>query len=155
MLYLVSDPDGNITESVRAAVIIGYWRQFVAAFEVSEKFRFLVIGVYNTGFGYLSFLVLVLLLADHLHYLIILLISHFLAVSNAFIGHRWLVFRSTGPLFKEFARFNASYLGLLAFNMLALPLALPLAVEVAHAASASRAAPTRRAVSPGSWGCAA
>ncbi len=57
-----------------------------------------------------------------------MVLAPFLSVVNAFVGHRWLVFRSRGPLIAEFLRFNLIYLGLLAFGALA----LPFLVEIVH-----------------------
>lgn len=87
----------------------------------SEKFRFLVVGAYNTAVGYLIFIGLYLLLAEALHYILIALLSHILAVTNAFIGHKYLVFRARGELLADFLRFNMTYLGTLLFGLAALP----------------------------------
>jgi len=90
-------------------------------FHSSERIRFLIIGGYNTLFGYFSFAALYFLLWPTIHYLVIMVVSHLLSVVNAFVGHRWLVFRSRGPLLLEFLRFNLSFLGLLGFGMVAMP----------------------------------
>lgn len=79
--------------------VLKHWRRH-------ERFRFLVIGGWNTLFGYLCFLVLYALLHVHLHYLLIGTIAHFIAATNAFACHRLLVFRSHGALLAEFVRFN-------------------------------------------------
>lgn len=72
----------------------------------SEKARFLIVGAYNTAFGYAAFVVLYLWLHDHLHYLLIATISHAAAVANSFFTQRRLVFRDTGPMLPAFLRFN-------------------------------------------------
>lgn len=87
----------------------------------SEKFRFLVVGAYNTVAGYLIFIALYLLLGSRLHYIIIAMLAHFLAVINAFIGHKFLVFRARGKLLTDFLRFNMTYAGTLLFGLAALP----------------------------------
>jgi putative flippase GtrA len=76
----------------------------------SEKFRFLVVGAFNTIFGYLVFLAFYYALGSKLHYLIISTISHALSVIVAFTGHRSLVFRSSKPWRSEFIRYNISLL---------------------------------------------
>lgn len=88
----------------------------------SRKLRFLVIGGWNTLFGYLSFYVLYLLTADRLHYLIIAILAHFVAVTQSYIMQRRLVFRSDAPVAGEFLRFNASHVGTLLFGLLAMAL---------------------------------
>lgn len=76
----------------------------------SGKFRFLAIGAFNTGFGYLAFSALYLLLNRHLHYLLIGALAHAVSVVVAFTGQRRLVFRSHAPWLPEFVRFNLSLL---------------------------------------------
>jgi putative flippase GtrA len=86
----------------------------------SRKLRFLIVGGWNTVFGYLCFYVLYLLAADYLHYLIIAIIAHFLAVTQSYVMQRRLVFRSGAPVANEFLRFNASHVGTLLFGLLAM-----------------------------------
>jgi putative flippase GtrA len=88
----------------------------------SRKLRFLVVGGWNTLFGYLSFYVLYVLAADHLHYLVIAVIAHFVAVTQSYVMQRRLVFRSDAPVAGEFLRFNASLVGTLLFGLLAMAL---------------------------------
>lgn len=87
----------------------------------NEKFRYLLIGAYNTAFGYGVFAALWNLWNQSLHYIVILCISHVLSVTNAYFGYRIFVFRSKKDGWREFARFNTVYLGALAFNLMALP----------------------------------
>jgi putative flippase GtrA len=86
----------------------------------SLKLRFLVIGGWNTFFGYLCFSVLYLLAADYLHYLIIAIIAHIVNVIQAYVMQRRVVFRSDARIVSEFLRFNASLIGTLLFNLLAM-----------------------------------
>ncbi len=88
----------------------------------SRKLRFLVVGGWNTLFGYVSFYVLYLLAADRLHYLIIAVIAHFVAVTQSYVMQRRLVFRSAAPVPREFMRFNASLIGTLLFGLLTMAL---------------------------------
>lgn len=82
-----------------------------------EKLRFLVVGAINTLVGYLIFACLYLLIGTWLHYLLVALVSHFLAVSLAYSLHRTIVFRSTGPIWPEFLRYNLSLLTVLGAGM--------------------------------------
>lgn len=86
----------------------------------SRKLRFLVVGGWNTLFGYLSFYALYLLTADRLHYLIVAVLAHFVAVTQSYVMQRRLVFRSAAPVPGEFLRFNASHIGTLLFGLLAM-----------------------------------
>ena len=71
-----------------------------------EQLLYLVVGGWNTLFGYAIWAVLQYLLGDHLHYLVIVLISWPIAVLNAYLGYRYVVFRSRGPIRRELPRFS-------------------------------------------------
>lgn len=86
-------------------------------FAKNEKLRFLIVGAYNTAFGYATFVVLYFLLRDHWHYLAIALLSHVIAVTNAFIMHRKIVFRAQDALWSSFLRFNLSTVAAMLFSM--------------------------------------
>jgi putative flippase GtrA len=81
---------------------------------------FVLIGVYNTGFGYAAFTALHLTM-PHLNYMFVLIISRELSVVSAFIAYRLLVFKVKGGLVHDFARFWLVYSGALIVNMVALP----------------------------------
>lgn len=86
----------------------------------SEKLRFVAVGGFNTCFGYLAFLALYLLLAQHIHYLLIGVLAHAISVFVAFTGQRYLVFRSQAPWLPEFLRFNLSLLTVFSCSLLGL-----------------------------------
>lgn len=88
---------------------------------LNEKFRYLLIGTYNTFVGYGAFAALWMLWGQSLHYIFILILSHIIAVTNAFFGYRIFVFRKKGGGWGDFVRFNMVYLGTFVFNVLALP----------------------------------
>ncbi|MFT5703634.1 MAG: putative flippase GtrA [Rickettsiales bacterium] len=82
----------------------------------NEKIRFLVIGGYNTAFSYGVFCLLELLFGLKIHYLTILVVTHFISVSNSFFTLRFLVFHSKGKLLHEYLKVNLVYLGYLICN---------------------------------------
>jgi putative flippase GtrA len=86
-------------------------------FQQDERFRYLLVGIWNTAFAYLLFFVLYFLLHRFVHYLVIAVITYELSVANAFVCHRWLVFKSRGPLLAEFLRYNLTYLGALTWGL--------------------------------------
>jgi len=59
-----------------------------------------------------------------LNYLVILLLSWPIAVLNAYLGYRYIVFRSEGSVIKELPRFSLVYAGTLVANLALLPIAL-------------------------------
>lgn len=83
----------------------------------NERVRFLVVGAYNTLFGYAAFAVLYTWLHETMHYLAIAVIGQVIAVINAFFAHRILVFRARGNLLADFVRFNITTLGSTAIGL--------------------------------------
>lgn len=83
----------------------------------NEKLRFLIVGAYNTAFGYAAFVGLYFLLHDYWHYLAISLLSYVIAITNSFILQRKIVFRAQDALLPSFLRFNLSTAAALLFSM--------------------------------------
>ena len=82
-----------------------------------RKMRFLVVGAWNTVFAYIAYGIVYVLLHNRLHYLIISVLAHMLAVTNAFVCQRKLVFRSSAPWWPAFLRFNLVQLLMLAGSL--------------------------------------
>ena len=93
-------------------------------FRRREQLLYLVIGGWNTVFGYAVWAVLQYLLGDHLHYLVVVLLAWPIAVLNAYLGYRYVVFRSREPVVREFLRFSLVYVATLVVNLALLPVAL-------------------------------
>jgi len=92
--------------------------------------RFAMVGVVNSAFSFGVFAGLQLTLGKHVHYLVVLAISHVVSVLEAYVLQRWLVFRVRGRWWRDLARFWSVYLVALVVNAAA----LPFLVEVAHMA---------------------
>jgi putative flippase GtrA len=95
---------------------------------LNEKVRYILIGAFNTFFGYSFFAGLWILGGHSLHYIVVLTISHIISVTNAFFCYRIWVFRKKDGIGGDFVRFNMVYLGAFTFNILV----LPVLVEVIH-----------------------
>jgi putative flippase GtrA len=93
-------------------------------FRRREQLLYLVVGAWNTVFGYAVWAGMQYLLGDYLNYLVILLLSWPIAVLNAYIGYRYIVFRSRGSVLKELPRFSLVYVSALLVNLALLPVAL-------------------------------
>jgi putative flippase GtrA len=89
-----------------------------------EQLLYLVVGAWNTVFGYSVWALMQYVLGDTLNYLIIVLLSWPIAVLNAYIGYRYIVFRSRGPILRELPRFSLVYVATLLANLALLPIAL-------------------------------
>ena len=105
-------------------------------FRRREQVLYLVVGGWNTFFGYAVWAVMQFLLGGFLHYLVVVVLSWPIAVLNAYLGYRYIVFRSHGSVLRELPRFSAVYFLTLLVNLALLPLALqvlPLNIYVVQA----------------------
>src|SRR5664280_1892777 len=93
-------------------------------FRRREQLLYLVVGGWNTVFGYAVWALLQYLLGDHLHYLVVVVLSWPIAVLNAYLGYRYVVFRSRASVFRELPRFSLVYILTLLVNLAVLPIAL-------------------------------
>jgi putative flippase GtrA len=87
-----------------------------------EQILYLVVGAWNTLFGYAVWALFYRLLHPHLHYLIIQIISWPIPVAVAYFLFRRLVFRSKGSVWRELPRFSLVYAGALALALVVLPI---------------------------------
>lgn len=105
-------------------------------FRRREQLLYLAVGGWNTVFGYAVWAFLQFLLGDHLHYLVVVVLSWPIAVLNAYLGYRYVVFRSRASVFRELPRFSLVYFLTLLVNLALLPIALrvlPLNIYVVQA----------------------
>jgi putative flippase GtrA len=93
-------------------------------FRRREQVLYLVVGGWNTLFGYCVWALMQYLLGDYLPYLVVVLLAWPIAVLNAYICYRYIVFRSRGPVLTELPRFSLVYLVTLVANLALLPVAL-------------------------------
>jgi len=88
----------------------------------SEGLRFVVVGGINTVFGFGVFAGLQLSFGERVHYLAILVVAQVIAVLEAYVLQRWLVFRAHGRWWRDLVRFSSVYMVSLGVNLVALPL---------------------------------
>ena len=93
-------------------------------FRRREQLLYLVVGGWNTLFGYGVWALMQYLLGGYLHYLVVVLLAWPINVLNAYLGYRYIVFRSRGPVLRELPRFSLVYLVALVANLALLPVAL-------------------------------
>lgn len=99
-----------------------------------KKIRFVLVGVWNTIFGYLVFVVCDYLFENLfsprcIAYMSAAVLSNILAIINAYIFHKLITFQSLvrgKAIIIEFARFFSTYL----FSMILGLILLPVSVEV-------------------------
>ncbi len=86
-----------------------------------EKIRFLAAGAWNTLFGYFSFVILYYLFRSAAHYMILLVISNILSITNAYLSYKYFVFKTKGNFMKEYSRFYVVYGAAFIANLVLLP----------------------------------
>lgn len=101
-----------------------------------EQVLYLVVGGWNTLFGYGVFVILYQLVGGHVGYAVVIVASYVLAVFNAYLGYRYVAFRSHGRVLHEFPRFSAVYLLTMVVNLAFFPLALHVLPISAYAVQA-------------------
>jgi putative flippase GtrA len=87
-----------------------------------QGLRFLIVGAFNTAFGFVLFALMLHLAGDRVHYLVVLVVAMIIAVLVAFAAYRIFVFKVRGDVLRDLGRFSLVYVGALAFNVIALPL---------------------------------
>jgi len=90
----------------------------------SKPLRFLVTGGWNTAFSYISLALLYYLLSDKIHYIIILAFSGVINISNAYICHKFFVFKTKGNYLKEYLRYYVVYSVPLAMGFIFFPVSI-------------------------------
>lgn len=102
--------------------------------------RYLLVGIWNTLFGYATYAGLTLLLAPYVAqgYMLAALLSSGLNISVAFLGYKWFVFKTKGNYLREWGRCLAVYGSSIIIGIGALPI---LVWVIRHATRFDRQAP--------------
>ena len=86
--------------------------------------RYLVVGVWNTAFGYATFVFFTAILDRFVpqSYMLASVISSFINISVSFLGYKWFVFKTKGNYLREWMRCVGVYGGNTLFGLAVLPL---------------------------------
>ncbi len=86
--------------------------------------RYLVIGVWNTAFGYATFALFTHLLENVVpqSYMAASVLSSLINITVSFLGYKWFVFKTKGNYLREWARCVAVYGSNILFGLAILPL---------------------------------
>jgi putative flippase GtrA len=101
------------------------------------KIIYLVVGGWNTLFGYCSFALLYYLFSGKIHATYILTLSYVLSISNAYAGYKIFVFRTKGNILREYFRFYFIYGGAFVVNLLLLPVLMNVLLLSAYVSQAA------------------
>ena len=114
-----------------------------------QAIRYLLVGSFNTVFGYSLFVGFNYLFRGFGVYgsELASLLSNIIAITVAFLGYKWFVFRTRGYYLREWLRCLSVYGGSMLFTLAALPpLTLLLRHRLGHAQLASNIAAAMLAV---------
>lgn len=102
--------------------------------------RYLIVGLWNTAFGYSTFALLTAVLDRYIpaSYLVASLLSSVLNITVSFLGYKWFVFKTKGNYLKEWTRCLIVYSGSILLGLALLP---PSVFVVAYLTESPRAAP--------------
>jgi len=94
-----------------------------AHFPPGQFGRYLLVGMWNTLFGYASFAALTALLTPVIphSYMAASPLSSILNITVAFLGYKWFVFKTKGNYLREWARCVVVYSGSIALGLALLP----------------------------------
>ncbi|HJX83443.1 MAG TPA: GtrA family protein [Candidatus Angelobacter sp.] len=102
--------------------------------------RYLLVGAWNTLFGYGTFVGFTALLDPHMKfgYLVASAASSSLSITQAFLLYKWFVFKTKGNYLREWLRCVAVYGSNILLNLILLP---PLVLAIKHTTRYDRQAP--------------
>ncbi len=86
---------------------------------------YLGVGLWNTAFGYATFALFAFLLArpfPSYGYMVAGILSSVMSMTVAFLGYKWVVFKTKGSYLREWLKFIAVYASSTAIGLLLLPL---------------------------------
>src|SRR5208282_4881184 len=100
------------------------WRTEITGHIPPGQFgRYLLVGMWNTLFGYGTFALFTAVLNPIVPYSYIWasLLSGLLNITVAYFGYKWFVFKTKGNYLREWMRCVAVYSGAIVFSLIALP----------------------------------
>jgi len=99
------------------------WREFTRHIPPGQFGRYLLVGIWNTLFGYGTFALFTAILnpiVPH-SYMWASVLSSLLNITVAYLGYKWFVFKTKGNYLREWARCVAVYSSGIIFGLIALP----------------------------------
>lgn len=85
-------------------LVVNYFRK-----RHQEKLMYLIVGSWNTLFGYGLFAGLYGLLRNTFDYTVVLMISYIISIANNYLAYKFIVFKTRGNYFSEGLRFGLVY----------------------------------------------
>lgn len=75
-----------------------------------KKVKYVLVGIWNTIFAYLAFAgIYAIALKFRVHYMLVLVMSQIIGLTNAYICYKLIVFKTKGNILREYLRFYVVY----------------------------------------------
>jgi putative flippase GtrA len=99
-------------------------QQLARHFPPGQMVRYLIVGVWNTLFGYGLYALFTWLLTGVMPfpYMLASVLSNVIAVTGAFLGYKWFVFKTKGNYLREYLRCYMVYGTAFLVNLALLPI---------------------------------
>jgi putative flippase GtrA len=106
---------------------IPFFRRLFSHIPPGELLGFLLVGIWNTGFGYATFVGFTILLSRRFPrygYIPAGLLSGIVNISVAFLGYKWFIFKTRGNYLREWIRCMTVYGSSMLLGLVLLPTAV-------------------------------
>lgn len=106
---------------------IPLFRRLFSHIPPGELLGFLIVGIWNTAFGYATFVGFTILISRRFPrygYIPAGLLSSILSISVAFLGYKWFIFKTRGNYLREWIRCMAVYGSSMLLGLVLLPSAV-------------------------------
>lgn len=109
-----------MSESVQRGPLIKRLTEHIPKAQFS---RYILVGIWNTLFGYAVYAGFTAVLTPHVPYAYIVasLLASMLNITVAFLGYKWFIFKTTGNYLREWFRCVLVYSGGITIGILLLP----------------------------------
>lgn len=113
----------------------GRLRRLTSHIPRRQVVRYIVVGAWNTLFGYLVYATLTALftrLTSFYPYVFAAVLSNIVNITGSFLGYKWFVFKTKGNYLREWLRAMAVYTTSITITTISLPLLVGLLRHTTH-----------------------
>ncbi len=102
----------------------GGFRGLISHVPPGQFLRYLLVGGWNTLFGYACFAIFTALLQPRMAYgyVVAIVISNPLSITVSYLGYKWFVFKTKGNYLREWSRCVLVYSGSMLISIIMLPI---------------------------------
>ncbi len=122
------------------SAVLSPWARLTRHIPPGQFARYLVVGVWNTAFGYATFAFFTAILDKVVpqSYMLASVLASIINISVSYLGYKWFVFKTKGNYLREWIRCVGVYGGNILFGLAILPL---MVYALRHYAHMQRQAP--------------